>query len=261
LLRAEPDAELHFEGTGEVAWGTKFVLMATRGPEPRARIILDFDFVADKGGESKVAMDCVERLATHVPGAQALVYDTALRGVHHQRVLRHLGLLPVNRVASAVAGAKGPRRSGGRRIEKTAFIEQKSVQRPDGTDARVELFSKGGAVGVVEVGADGEPEFVALRRVRTHRIKDKSGLFRWNNDYELPKGFVGGGVVTVRLHGDESDKARRFNRAETSDPSPLGIRIFRSCSGCAMTPSRLTGISRTRCTSAEPTAPGTGASS
>src|SRR5207248_5921430 len=106
-LRAEPDADLHFEGTGEVAWGTKFVLMATRGPEARARIILDFDFVADKGGESKVAMNCVERLAAHVPGAQALVYDTALRGVHHQRLLRELGLLPVNRVASANAGAKG----------------------------------------------------------------------------------------------------------------------------------------------------------
>lgn len=32
-LRHEKDAGLHFEGTGETAWGTKFVLTAVRREE------------------------------------------------------------------------------------------------------------------------------------------------------------------------------------------------------------------------------------
>jgi len=44
---------------------------------------------------------CVERSGGH---------DTALRGVHLQTVLRDLGLLPVNRVAAAKAGARKARR-------------------------------------------------------------------------------------------------------------------------------------------------------
>ena len=34
------------------------------------------------------------RTARLTPGAQGIVYDTALRGLHHQRILRELGLLP-----------------------------------------------------------------------------------------------------------------------------------------------------------------------
>lgn len=32
-----------------------------------------------------------------------VVYDTALRGVNHQQILRHLGLTPINRVAATSA--------------------------------------------------------------------------------------------------------------------------------------------------------------
>ena len=50
----------------------------------------------------------------------------------------------------------------------------------------------------------GELEFIALARIRTHRIKDKGGLFRWYNDYRLPQGHYGA-PVTVRLHNNEQD--------------------------------------------------------
>ena len=126
-LRAEPDADLHFEGTGEAVWGTKFVILATRGQTTHSRIILDIDFVADKGGEAATAMSCLERTTPHLPGAQAVVYDTALRGVHHQTILRQLGLVPVNRVAAAKASSKKPRRDAKeQRVEKTVFVETRS---------------------------------------------------------------------------------------------------------------------------------------
>ena len=129
-VRHEPDADLHFEGDGEVAYGTKFVVVAARSPEQRGRIILDVEWVADRGGEAKVAMDCFTRLAPLVPGAQGVIYDTALRGVHHQTLLRHLGLLPVNRVQGAVKGSKEPRRKEGRRIEKSVHVEDSKSHCP-----------------------------------------------------------------------------------------------------------------------------------
>jgi hypothetical protein len=213
--RYEPDAALHFEGTGETAWGTKFVLMAARGPEEHSRVILDFEYVCEPGAEARTAIDCATRLAPEIPGAQALVYDTALRGVHHQTLLRDLGIMPINRVTAAKAGSKKARRDKkDHRQEKTVHIEDKVVSLPDGTTTTVRLYARGGAVGLGRLTDIGELEFVELRRIRTQRAQDKAGTFRWYNHYELP----GGGTVVVRLHGSPEDEARRFNRAENVRP-------------------------------------------
>jgi hypothetical protein len=122
-LRHEPDAAVHFEGDGEVVWGTKFVMVAARGTHEGTRVILDVERVEKPGAEASVAMDCLRRLAPLVPGAQGVVYDTALRGVHHQELLRDLGLLPINRVATAQKGASTPRRKDGRRVAKSLHVE------------------------------------------------------------------------------------------------------------------------------------------
>src|SRR5438128_633920 len=125
--RFEADAALHFQGDGETAWGTKFVIVAARNDDIHGRIILDVAWVPNHGGEAKTAMECFTRLAPLVPGAQGVIYDTALRGVHHQALLRDLGLLPVNRVTAAKAGVKQARRRDGRRVEKSARLETKTI--------------------------------------------------------------------------------------------------------------------------------------
>lgn len=43
--------------------------------------------------------------------------------------------------------------------------------------------------------------------------------FRWYNDYRLPESY-GAGTITVRLHGNEDDVVRRFNRTENIRPIP-----------------------------------------
>ena len=212
-VRFEPDADLHFEGDGELAYGTKFVVVAARSGVARGRMILDVDWVPDKGGEAKAAMGCFEHLSPLVPGAQGVIYDTALRGIHHQTLLRNLGLLPVNRVTAKKKGSTKPRRAEGRRVEKSVHVEDKKIKLADGTETTVSLFARGGAIGIAELSDTGEPSFTELKRVRTHRTQDKTGLFRWYNDYSLPDSF-GGGVVTVRLHGNDGDAARKFNRTE-----------------------------------------------
>jgi hypothetical protein len=218
-VRHEPDAAPHFEGDGEIAWGVKFVLVAARTEGERGRIILDLEWVPDKGGEAKVAMNCFTRLAPLVPGAQAIVYDTALRGVHHQVLLRDLGLMPINKVTALQRGARKPRRSQGRRVEKTVHVEDKQVRLPDGSVMTLRLYARAGAIGIGELTDTGDLHFVELRRIRTHRVQSGTGQYRWYNDYAVPDAH-GGGQVTVRLHATEEDKARRFNRTENVRPIP-----------------------------------------
>ena len=218
-LRCDKDGALHFEGTGEAAWGTKFVIVAARATDEHARMILDIEWVPKPGREAGAAMDCFTRLAPHVPGAQGVIYDTALRGVHHQRLLRELGLLPVNRVTAAHKGSDKPRRKEGQRVEKSVHVEDKAVTQPDGLSMVCRLYARDGEIGIGEITDTGELEFVSLPRVRTHRIKDKNGLFRWYNDYRLPDSH-GGATITVRLHNNDQDAARRLNRTENVRPIP-----------------------------------------
>jgi hypothetical protein len=225
-VRYEPDADLHFEGTGETAYGTKFVLVAARSEEVRGRIILDTEWVPEKGGEAKVAMGCFTRLRRLVPGALGVVYDTALRGVHHQTLLREHGWIPVNRVTAAVAGSKQPRRAEGRRVEKSVHVEDREVTLSDGSRRTLQLYARAGAMGIGELTDKGELDFVELRRIRTSRKQDGSGLFRWYNDYELPESY-GGKTVTVRLYNNDEDAARKFNRTENVRPIPPSDPAFR----------------------------------
>ena len=67
--------------------------------------------------------------------------------------------------------------------------------------------------------------FVPLERVRTHRNADKRGRYRWYNDYRLPE-RLGGGTVTVRLHTNDEDRLRKFNRAENVRQIPPGDPDF-----------------------------------
>jgi hypothetical protein len=221
--RAERDANFHVEGTGEMVWGTKFVMIAARHPEPHSRFILDVACVEKAGGEAATALDHFVGLGPLVPGAQGVVYDTAFRGVHHQRLMRELGWVSVNRVTANAGSRKRPAKDR-KRVEKTVYVETKTVRTPAG-DRQVRLISQGGRIGVGEVTESGKPVFVPLDRVRTHRTVAKRGTFRWYNDYRLPE-HLGGGVVTVRLHSNAEDKKRKFNRAENVRQIPPGDPDF-----------------------------------
>lgn len=215
--RAELDAGLHWEGTGEAAWGTKFVLVAARTTNIRGRIILDTEPVPTPGGEAAAAMNCFDRLAPLCPGVQGVIYDTALRGVHHQRLLRHLGFLPVNKVtAKKTSATKARRNSAEQRVEKSVHLETKTIRHNDGSTSTIELYARGGSVGIGRLLDTGDLDFVPLRRARTHR-NGTTGRFRWYNDYRLPD-WAGAGSVTVRLHGNADDDRRGLNRTENVRP-------------------------------------------
>ncbi len=138
--------------------------------------------------------------------------------MHHQTLLRDLGLLPINRVTAASAGAKRPRRTEGRRVEKSAFVEDRTVT-IDGRDTTISLYALGGAVGVGELTEAGDLTYTPLHRIRTHRNRDKNHRYRWYCDYRLPQ-HLGAGTLTVRMHTNAADEARKFNRTENLRPIP-----------------------------------------
>src|SRR6266480_1619268 len=146
-VRHEPDASLHFEGGGTAAFGTKFVLIAARSAETRGRIILDVEWVPSKQPEAAVAMQCFARLRPLVPGAQGVIYDTALRGAHHQTLLRELGLLPINRVSGSAAPSKEPGSAKGRH-ERTIRVEDRPILLGDGSVRILRLLARRGAIGI-----------------------------------------------------------------------------------------------------------------
>src|SRR3954469_21505062 len=94
--------------------------------------------------------------------SSVLIYDTALRGVHHQTLLRDLGLLPINRVTASKANPKQPRRAE-RRIEKSARIEDKTIT-IHGHPTTITLYARGGTVGIGELTETGDLTFTELPR-------------------------------------------------------------------------------------------------
>src|SRR5205807_1867670 len=105
-----------------------------------------------------------------------------------------LGLTPVNRVtAASISRATG---KAARRLEKSVFVEEKNLE-AEVPMKKVKLYSRAGAIGVVEFDERGNALFTELRRVKTHRQRDKNRKFRWYNEYALPE-HLGGRTVIVR---------------------------------------------------------------
>ncbi|MDX6584612.1 MAG: hypothetical protein QOI10_3796 [Solirubrobacterales bacterium] len=213
--RSDPDGHLHITGSGEPAWGVKFVLAACRTDGVHGRMILGLDWVPKPGQEAAVAMDCVSRLGPRLPGAHGVLYDGAFRGVHLQRLLRDVGLLPV----VPVTAASGGRKAGKPRTERTVSVGEGTIRRPDGGTESCRLFSRAGSLGLGELDEAGDIVFAELRRTKTFRRQNSDGTWRWYNDYEVPA-ESGGGTVRVRLDTTDDDRSKKFNRTESLRPIP-----------------------------------------
>jgi hypothetical protein len=71
--------------------------------------------------------------------------------------------------------------------------------------------------------------FLPLRRAKTLRRPNKGG-YRFYNEYELPERY-GGGLIRVRLTGNEEDRRRGLNRAENLRAIPPSDPDFKRLYG------------------------------
>jgi hypothetical protein len=211
--RHDPDASLHVEGDGNAAWGNKFVIVSTRSEEHR--VILDVAYVPERGsgGEAGVAMSSFDRLAPLALGALGVVYDGALRGAHINALMQQHGWLTINRVNAKENRRKRRGQRAGPWVEKERQIETKTLTRATGEQELVPIYARGGAAGISRLNDTGDPVFVPLERVRTQPHANKSGVYRFYNQYRPPAGYVGD-EVSVRLDTSEEDTRRGLNRAE-----------------------------------------------
>jgi hypothetical protein len=226
--RFDPDAGWHVEGGDpKPVWGTKHVLVLARGENPHSRMILDVAGVSKPGAEAEVVMDSIRRLRPLVPGAQGVVYDMILRGVHKQALLQD-GLLPIVRVPAKRAARKTSK-GVMPRIPKDSHIEDKDVRLRDGTTRLFRVHAVDGAAGIVELEVTGKPHAVSLERGRIRPFEAaEGGSIRWYGTYEVPETFGGGGTLTLRLDQTPEDRRRGFNRTEVLSPIPSSDPDFKS---------------------------------
>ena len=191
-----------------------------RTGDVNGRIIVDTRHCPEKGGEAKTAMAALREIAPHTPGAQGVIYDTALRGVHHAELMRDLGWLSINRIqAQEVITRDG---KPVKRVEKATHIEDRIIG-----GKTVRLFARDGVICTAEFDHNGEQILTEAKRIKTIRRKDRSGNFRWYNEYKL----VDGNTVMVRLDTTDEDKERKLNRSENLRQLPPGDPDFKRLYG------------------------------
>jgi hypothetical protein len=209
--RADPDAGLHVVGGGDQAFGTKYVLLSTRGDGRNQLMILAVDHSPTKarGGEAATALNAFDRVLPLLPGAQAVVYDGALRGTHLHHLLTHHGIITIARVHKAKGGKK-----------RDMYLSEVPVQGADPSTTRVQIHLANGAPHLRQVAVDGTPTLHPLKRSRILRRQDGDG-WRLYGEYTLPVD-LGGGSVRLRLDRTAADVSAGFNREEHLRPIPPG---------------------------------------
>ena len=196
-VQADPDAKLHVTGGGERVFGTKFVLLSARGDHRNQRIILDVAY--SPSNEAADALAALERTLPLLPGAQAVAYDGAFRGVHLRPLMKRHGVVPVSRLHSGQHGQVPDRYYG-----KATVL--------GGTATEIDVHIVNGAPCARTFTVDGEPITAPLARVKTER-RGRPGAHRFYNVYTVPTD-LGGGTIRLRLDQAEDDVATGFNREE-----------------------------------------------
>lgn len=203
-------------------YGIKLAYVHTRRSE--GRFILGVDHAG--GDEARVGVYLLRLARQNAPGAQAVVWDMALRGSHMQTLLTELGLVPVVKVHAESNPDGGRGRRAGTYTPKTGDLHDMRIAMPDGRQQLVLISACDGWVSIKELDETGAPHYRPLEVVRIQPHENKDGIFRWYGFYKLPAEY-GGKTIPVRLHQNEDDTSRKLNRTEILRPIPEGSDDFK----------------------------------
>ena len=145
------------------------------------------------------------------------MYDTALRGIHHQRLMRDLVWLPINKVTRPWSKKPRARRGATRRevdVHRTPPELQRRRNHPDRRPVRVGWRDRGHPA----VDRDGERQFTELRRVGRSAMPTSpaSPLVQRLPTPRAPRWRDDHGAVAR----NDDDTKRKFNRTENVRPIP-----------------------------------------
>lgn len=209
-VRWDPEAALFTTGGGRVVRGNEFVLVSVRANTPNSRVILDFAHVPSPGLEVGTFLACIDRIRPLIPGADAVVYDTAVRGVHVDYLMRKHGLLVIAPVAAASVNP-----TTGVRTEKSTMLD---IVEHDvaGRLCPHPLYGVGGRLHIGDVDDTGEVELVdgaELLRIERRSPTTPDGPYRFYGVYRIhcPHGPF---EIRVPAWQTPDDDDRGINRPE-----------------------------------------------
>jgi hypothetical protein len=220
-VRADPDAKTHMTGDKRVVVGSKFWKAEVRGDAPYTRVTVAVDYVPgvknEHSSEADIAVKNLLDLAPRVPGAQGVISDTAMRGVHIDKLQRETGWIIMNPVTAEAVDPKT-----GDRTEKEAYLRTETLTYPDGTTLEIDIWRSGGALCRHDYAFDGTPFLERLPRVLNRITQNIDGMHRSYVEYRLddPRGELPPSIIREPTFQRDEDGA--FNRAENIRQIPPG---------------------------------------
>ena len=199
---------------------------AARTADLHGRIILDIEWVPTPGGEAAHRHGLLHPPRPACPGAQGVIYDTALRGVHHQTPAARPRLLPINRVTAAKAGAKKPRRNDGNASRRASTSRTRPSRSPTARPRPSRLYARDGALGIAELTDTGDLALHAHSAASAPTATPTRTAGTAGTTTTDSPTATAAGRITVRLHGNDDDHARKLNRTENLRPIPPGDPDF-----------------------------------
>ena len=162
--RTDPDIAEHYRHDGP-HWGNNFVLAYCRGPAHHQRIILGAARVDQPGREADTAVELFRSIVQRAGGrVQAIAYDGAFRGVHHNTLMRELGVVVITKVHAAA-------RRDNQKLVRTIPLDTRH-HTVDGHRCSHTLVINDGAIREAIIDAAGElrqSEPLARKQVRRNR--------------------------------------------------------------------------------------------
>jgi hypothetical protein len=132
------------------------------------------------------------------------LYDTALRGMHHQELMRDLGWLSINRITAKQVITKTSDRSSA--SKKATHIEDRKIN-----GRTVRFFAQGGALCVSELDHNGEQVLTECTRIKTIRRRNAGP-----QSTQLRTGLTPLGRQSIEIERQLIAKVRRLRRFRNS---------------------------------------------
>ena len=222
----DPDAGHFVQGDKTRPYGLKYSIIGAHNGHDNERMMLNFGQLgvvgrndsAQSHSEARRSVDLVAQIQQTAPDVYGLVYDKALRGVHHD-ALYQSGMFGVSKIH---------RHSDG--LPKSLVLGNHEVTRHGRTAGEINVVLYNGAP-YMHATAGGKRHLIALTAGKPMRRKNRTTGYRWYRNYTVPcdpriDPELHAATFQLRLDTTDEDKNRKVKRAEHLRLHPEGTPAF-----------------------------------
>ena len=224
----DPDAGNFVQGDKTWPYGLKYSIIGAHNGHERERMFLNFGQLGVVGNtdgaqshkEAKRSVDLVAEIQQSAPDVYGLVYDKALRGIHHD-ALYQLGMFGISKIH---------RHSDG--LPKSLVLGNHEVTRDGKAVGEINVVLYDGAP-YMYATAGGDRHLITLEAGKPMRRKNRTTGYRWYRSYTVPcdpriNPELHATTFRLRLDTTDEDKNRKRGRAENLRLHPEGTPAFKT---------------------------------